>query len=348
MTLRKTSILLVLCALAAAVGGHALGLFPTHSETTDQPLTLYGSVDLREVALAFRQGGRLAEVTVEEGQRVAAGDPVATLDREPFVEAMATAEARVELARVRLERLERGSRPQEIEQARASVTEAEARVESARRELDRKRGLVVSGASSQREVESAEEHFATAEARLAAAREALDLVTEGFRTEDIDAGRAELRLAEAELEQVRTALDDTRLLAPSPGIVMTRVREPGALVGAGSTIASLTLHEPVVVRAYVDGPHLGKVPPGTAVTVTSDSSPKAYRGHVGFVSPQAEFTPKSVETPELRTDLVYRLRILVDDADASLLQGMPVTVGVLEDTAHVLEEGRNPSEARHD
>ncbi len=326
----KKAFLLVIVAGLAVVVANALSWLSGDGASPETSLTLYGSVDLREVALSFRQGGRLAEVTVEEGQRVAPGDAVATLDSEPFEESVAAAQARVELARARLSLLERGSRPQEIAQAQASVSEAQGRLESTGQVLERKRGLLESGASSQREVESAEELHSTAEARLAAALQALDLVQEGFRAEDIDAGRAELDLAEAELEQVQTALADTLLMAPSPGIVMTRAREPGSMVSAGATIVSLTLQEPVVVRAYVDEPHLGHVSPGTSVTITTDSSSKVYRGRVGFVSPQAEFTPKSVATPELRTDLVFRLRILVQDADPSLLQGMPVTVQLAE------------------
>jgi len=225
-----------------------------------------------------------------------------------------------------LTRLEQGSRPQEIQQAKAAVEQARARVESTELDLDRKQGLLTSGASSRRQVEAAQEQYDVAAARLDAARQALALVTEGFRTEDVAGGRAQLRLAEAELERARTSLDDALLVAPSPGVVLVRALEPGAMVGAGTPVAVLSLTEPIVVRAYVSEPYLGAVPPGTAVSIRSDSSPKTYRGRVGFVSPRSEFTPKNVETPELRTDLVYRLRILVEDGDDALLQGMPVTV----------------------
>ncbi|MCG8458946.1 MAG: secretion protein HlyD [Holophagales bacterium] len=294
----------------------------------DGALTLYGNVDIREVALAFRQAGRITAVAVEEGDEVAPGDAVATLDDIPFRQTVAAAEARLELARARLERLERGSRPQEIEQARSAVAEAEARTDAARRELKRKEGLLDSGASSERDVVAARERYETSAARLDAAREALDLSREGFRAEDVAAGRAEVRLAEAELERARTALADTRLEAPSPGIVLTRAREPGSMVSSGTPVAVLSLRDPVVVRAYVAETHLGRVPPGTTVHLSIDSSTEEYRGRVGFVSPRAEFTPKNVETPELRTDLVYRLRIVVENPDDALLQGMPVTVRV--------------------
>ncbi len=331
------SVLLVLSValLAAAYGcsGDARGLLFTDHDG-DKTLTLYGTVDVREVALAFRLPGRLVGLAVEEGDEVAAGDVIADLEKETFTEDLAVAEARVEVARAHLSRIEIGSRPQEIQQARAAVDEAEARATAARQELDRKIGLLAPGAASEREVEAARERHDAAAARLNATREALDLAREGARAEDVTAVRAELRLAEAELERAQTALDDTRLLAPSSGTVTTRVREPGSMVPAGAPVAVLTLHHPLVVRAYVPEPQLGRVAPGTRVQVVGDSSSEIFNGTIGFVSPRAEFTPKTVETPDLRTDLVYRLRIVIDDPEGELhlklRQGMPVTVNLAE------------------
>ena len=111
--------------------------------------------------------------------------------------------------------------------------------------------------------------------------------------------------------------------------MLTRALEPGAVVQAGATVLSISLEKPVWVRAYVHERELGEFPTGRRVLLTTDGKPeKPYHGKVGFVSPKAEFTPKSVETPELRTSLVYRLRIVVEDADDALRQGMPVTVSL--------------------
>jgi HlyD family secretion protein len=124
-------------------------------------------------------------------------------------------------------------------------------------------------------------------------------------------------------------LADTKLAAPADGIILSRVREPGAILGPSDVVYVLSLTQPVWIRAYIAEPQLGRIHPGMAVTVASDTPPHhAYHAHVGFISPVAEFTPKSVETAELRTDLVYRLRLIVDDADPALRQGMPVTVSV--------------------
>src|SRR3546814_2273344 len=166
-----------------------------------------------------------------------------------------------------------------------------------------------------------------AAAAVVAAREELRLLEEGTRVEDLAVARANLKAAEADLSMARTALEDTQLRAPSDGIILSRVRERGAITSPGDTVYVLSLTRPVWIRTYVPEALLGRIHPGMEVEVVSDSAPdRPYRGQIGFVSPVAEFTPKSVETPELRTDLVYRLRVIIGQADDGLRQGMPVTV----------------------
>lgn len=294
---------------------------------------LYGNVELREVQLAFRAAGRLATVGVEEGDRVVAGDALATLDAEPFEEALAVAEANVARARAELARVRAGARPQEIQQAEARVREARAAFDNAARNAERQERLLASRSTSQTAADAARAERDAAAARLASAEEALTLAREGARAEDIAAAEATLAAAIATRAQAETQVADATLRAPSPGTVLTRAREPGAFVGVGQAVFALALDERVDVRAYVEEERLGRVVPGTEVAIKSDSSPRVYRGRVGFVSPRAEFTPKSVETPALRTDLVYRLRVRVLDPDEALRQGMPVTLTLPATTA---------------
>ncbi len=291
-------------------------------------LKLYGNVDIREVQLGFRVGGKLATMQLEEGDAVVAGDELAQLDRRPFEDGLALAGARVAEAEARLLKLRTGSRAQEIEQAQARVREAKAALDNARQEYVRQKELTDKGLSSQRLLDSALAQRDQAAARLEANQEALGLAVEGARTEDISAAEASLAAARAQLAQAQTQLDDTVLVAPANGTIFTRAREPGAIVSVGTPVYTLSLTDTVYVRAYVDETRLGRVVPGSRVLVRSDSSDKTYEGQVGFVSPRAEFTPKSVETEELRTDLVYRLRIVISDPDDALRQGMPVTVRV--------------------
>lgn len=291
-------------------------------------LTLYGNVDIREVELAFRVPGRLQSMRYDEGDTVLAGDVIAELDPEPYSEALAVAEARVAQATANLDKLQAGSRPQEVALARAAVDQARAAFDNAEREYERQSGLLASGASSEKLRDAVLAQRDESSANLAAATEALGLAEEGFRSEDIAAARAGLAAAAAELAIRETEFDDTKLTAPSNGTLIARLREPGSMLGSGAPVYSLSLRDPVYVRAYVDEPHLGRIAPGVEVTITTDTSNGVYQGQVGFISPRAEFTPRSVETTELRTDLVYRLRIVVADGDDALRQGMPVTVHV--------------------
>lgn len=291
------------------------------------PLVLYGNVDIREVRLGFRVGGRIAEMAFEEGDAVDAGAVLARLDPRPYEDAAAAAAARAAVERATLDRLEAGPRPAEIEQARATLAEREAALENARRELERARRLRPADTISQSGLDLAQAESAMAAARVDAARSALRLLEEGTRKEELAAARAELAAAEAELATAKGDLDDTTLRAPAGGIALSRLREPGAIVAAGDAVYTLSLVRPVRVRAYVAEPDLGRIHPGMAVEVVTDTAPgRPYHGRIGFISPVAEFTPKTVETEELRTDLVYRLRVTVEDADEGLRQGMPVTV----------------------
>ena len=321
---------IVMAIAIAIVASGAAWLWTQRTSPDDDLLRLYGNVDIREVQLAFRQPGRIARMAFDEGDAVTAGTRMAALDAQPYQEALAVAEATVQVARAELNKLRRGLRPQEIAQTQEALNQALAVANDAERNFRRQSELLVSGASSERTVDAARTARDQAVAGAKAAKAALSQATEGFRREDIAAGEARLAAAEAARAQAVTALADTELLAPNAGTVIARVREPGSMVASQSTVYSLSLDAPVYVRAYVGEADLGRIAPGTRVRVRSDSSAKVYQGQIGFISPRAEFTPKTVETTELRTDLVYRLRIVIDEAnaDAALRQGMPVTVEV--------------------
>ncbi len=317
-------------AAVVIVAGGIGFLWMQRTGSDDGLLRLYGNVDIREVQLAFRQPGRVSAMMFEEGDAVTLGMRMATLDAQPYRESLAAAEASVQVAQAELAKLRRGLRPQEVIQAREALKQAKAVAVNAERDYRRHNGLLPSGASSQHAVDAARAARDQAAAGVEAAKAALSLAAEGFREEDIAAAEAHLAAAQAARAQAATALADTELLAPSDGTVIARVREPGSMIASQSTIYSLSLDKPVYVRAYIGETDLGRIEPGTAVRVRSDSSSKVYHGQIGFISPRAEFTPKTVETTDLRTDLVYRLRIVINAADSGkgLRQGMPVTIEV--------------------
>lgn len=322
----KLKIVLVL-ALLAAVGAGVWYGYLRPAPTGDGDLVLYGNVDVRQVRLAFRVSGRITDMLLEEGDTAASGDLLATLDRDTLEIQVQLAEAEVASGEANLRKYEAGSRPAEIAQARATVAERQAALDNAVTILERRAQLLREGHTSQQAYDDAVALKTEAEARLSAAQEALDLALEGFREEDVAVARANLQAAQARLARARTDLEDTALQAPAAGSILSRIQEPGAIVAAGDPVYTLSLSDPVWVRTYVAEPDLGRVHPGMPALVVTDSAPdRPYSGHVGFISPVAEFTPKSVETPDLRTDLVYRMRVIVENPDNGLRQGMPVTV----------------------
>ena len=189
-------------------------------------------------------------------------------------------------------------------------------------------------ASQLREAQAAAEavrvHLANAEILLQRRQELIEIG--GVSQEDFDNALmnrdqliARLIQAEAAVAVAQDNLDYTKAYAPTDGIILTRIREPGTVVNPANPVYTLSVSSPVWIRAFVNEPNLGNVYYGMEAEVYTDTHRK-YKGSVGFISPVAEFTPKTVETTQLRTDLVYRLRIYVDNPDHSLVQGMPVTV----------------------
>lgn len=137
--------------------------------------------------------------------------------------------------------------------------------------------------------------------------------------------KAEFEAQKAKLKIALTALEDTNLYAPSDAYIMTRAFEKGSMIAANQTVYELSLVNQSYIRTYIDEKALGKITNGQSVKIITDSG-NEYDGNIGYISPKAEFTPKSVETESLRTDLVYRLRITVKNPDTNLKQGMPVTI----------------------
>jgi HlyD family secretion protein len=182
---------------------------------------------------------------------------------------------------------------------------------------------------SKQKLDNAQAAFDSAGAEVDAARQALALATKGPREEDIAAARAQVKASEAALRLAERELSDTKLYAPTAGVILDRILEPGDMAFPQTPVLTLALTNPVWVRAYVAEPDLGKIAPGMKAHVTTDSFPgKIYRGWIGFISPIAEFTPKEVQTTELRTKLVYRIRVYTCNSDNELRLGMPVTVTI--------------------
>lgn len=275
----------------AAIGAAALAVLfalwsfavqPRLRRQAQQCVVLQGSIDIRQVGLGFRVNGRVAEVLVDEGDRIEAGAVLARLDLAPPENERAAAAAKLAMRQAALHRLEAGMRPAEIRRAEETRT------------------------------------------RLRVAEAELRLAREGFRTEDVDAGRAALAAAEARLRNAETRLADATLKAPSAGVVLTRAREAGAIVQPGETAFTLALDRPRWVRDCVQGEDLARVAPGAEAEVWTDAAPdQRNRGQVSFALPTAEFTPRTFQTENLRSGLVCQVRIIAAEPGALVRQYKP-------------------------
>jgi HlyD family secretion protein len=322
--MKRIALIVLLLAAASAAG---FSWWFSHRENPHHELVLYGNVDLRQVQLAFNNNERIVAVLVQEGDRVRQGQLVAKLDTGRLQHQVAQAEAQVAAQRHVVERHHHGNRPEEIAQARANMESARADAAYARQKYDRFKVLVSSGAVSKEDFDNARTAADVAEEKLAVNQKALDLALAGPRAEDIAQAEAQLKANEAQLAFLRQQLADAQLFAPTDAVVRARLLEPGEMSSPQRPVLCLAITDPRWIRAYVSEPDLGKVRSGMAASVAVDSYPgRRFDGWVGFISPVAEFTPKSVQTQELRTSLVYEVRVFVKDPSDELRLGMPATV----------------------
>lgn len=292
-------------------------------------LVLFGNVDIRQVNLAFNGSERIVSMLVDEGDRVEQGQLVAVLRKDRLEAAMRAMEAQAAAQAEVVGRLKAGSRPEEIRRVRAEYDAAQADANNATVTYYRMQSLVREDATAVQNADDARARAEMAAARLRSAKETLDLAIAGPRKEDIAAAEATLEAYRAQLALARQELADANLYAPSSGIIQNRILEPGDMASPATPVYTLALVDPLWVRAYVPETDLGKIHQGMAAKVTTDSYPgKTYDGWVGYISPTAQFTPKSVETPDLRSRLVYQIRVYIHNPNNELRLGMPATVTI--------------------
>lgn len=319
-------------AVIAVVALGAIAYWSFHRGDGSDQIVLHGNVDLRQVDLPFNDAERIAEVLVEEGTTVKAGQVLARLDTGRLVPRVQQAEARVAAQSEVLKRLRNGARPEEVAQARATVNAAQAEAANARSQFERLNGISTESkgrAVSPQDLEAAATAARMSEAQAENVRKALELTLAGPRQEDIDQAKAQLDAAEADLALLKRQLADAELVSPTDGVVRNRLMEPGELATPQRPVFSIAITTPKWIRAYLAETDLSRVKVGAPAAVTIDSAQdEPVQGRVGFISSTAEFTPKTVQTEELRSSLVYEVRVLVDDRDDRLRLGMPATVTI--------------------
>jgi len=343
--------LLVPFVVAAVVLIAALFLvWRSYGDRASDDLVLYGNVDIHQVSLAFNASERIRELRAREGDRVHAGDLLGVLDtRTPRIH-LAQTDAQSGAQEQALLRLTSGSRPQEIAQARANLAAAEAEAELATRQLERLQSVGTASAGravSQQDLDTALSRQKATLAQAQAARSAAELVVLGPRREDIAQATKLLGSLRAEHALIERQIEESELHAPVDGVVRARLLEVGDMASPQRPVYTLAITQPKWIRAYVAEPSLTALSPGMAASVTIDSEPGTpLAAHLGYISSVAEFTPKTVQTTELRTSLVYEVRFLVDDPQDRLRLGMPATVHVARTAPNHEAPGAPPDTTR--
>jgi len=319
--MKRAVIIMLLVAAAAII---LIWVFTQTRRPAPDRINVSGNIEATQVELSFRLPGWVEERAIDEGEATREGLLIARLDDTELARQVRLREAEMQQAQQALAELEAGSRPQEIAEAAAVVEGAKAEVERYKLDFDRQVKLHQTDVISSREFDVARDLLDSAKARLAEVQERLSLVKEGPRKEEIAQAAARLQQSLESLAISQTQLSYATLYSPLAGVVLSKNVEPGEYVSAGTPIVTVADLVHIWLRAYVDETDLGRVKLGQKAHVTTDTYPgRAYQGRISFISSQAEFTPKSVQTEKERVKLVYRIKIDIRNADMELKPGMP-------------------------
>lgn len=325
------AVIAVLLIISAAV------IFHVTRQPGNNPdsVKISGNIEVTTVEVSFKVPGRVRERLVDEGETVRAGQLVAHLDSADFDHEVAIRRAEVDTARAALRELEAGSRREEISQSEAALAATEAEATRLADDFRRQKELFAREVIPKQKFDAALAARDAALAQARQAREALSLVRKGPRQERIDQGHSRLREAEAALALAVERLGYTTLTAPAAGMVIAKNIEPGEQVTAGTPVITVGNISSPWLRGYIPETELGRVKVGQKARVRTDTWPgKTYDGLVSFISTEAEFTPKNVQTEKERVKLVYRIKITIPNPAMELKPGMPADAEIITGKAH--------------
>ena len=320
---------LILLAAAIAAGVYFYPRLTSKTAPANQ-LTLSGNIEAHESLVSFKVAGRITELPVEEGQQVEQGALLAQLEDADYKQRVRMDEAGVRVRESDLALTLAGTREQEVKAAQQAMIDAQADLEQKKLDSDRAQRLFAKDEVTAQERELAATAVKRAEAIFKAAQQRYNEAVEGSRKEEIAIARANLNQASANLGLSQVNLDYTILRAPSAGVITVRQAELGEVVAPGSPVVTLADLDHIWLRAYIAETDLGRIHWGQEATVTTDTYPgKQYNGRISFISSNAEFTPKSVQTNKERVTLVYRIKIDIDNLNHELKPGMPADAHIV-------------------
>lgn len=321
--------LLAMGATGLAIGATAVGLIYFKPTVDPNVLSVSGNIEVTDVEVSFKLPGWVELRPAQEGQFIRRGDPVAQLESTELHKTVLARRAELTAYQAELAALLAGSRPEEIAESQATVRLAQAELNRLKLDYERARKLLGSKTISQEQYDSSLASYEVGQARRQQASERLKLVQKGPRQEEIDRARARVEQVTQSVALAETRLGYATLNAPIGGIVLSENVEAGEYVVPGVPIVTVGDLANSWLRAYVNEPDLGRVKFGQAVCVSTDTYPdKVYVGTVSFISSQAEFTPKNVQTADERVKLVYRIKVDIPNPQMELKPGMPADAAI--------------------
>ncbi|MGA3327401.1 MAG: efflux RND transporter periplasmic adaptor subunit [Terriglobia bacterium] len=323
---RVIPLLLLLVIGGAVVYFHPQWFRPPSAENM---LKLSGNIEAHESLVSFKVTGRIIDLPVDEGMTLKSGDLLARLDNDDYRQQVAVDESAIGVRNRQLTLGLAGSRKQDIEAAKLAMDDAQADLEQKKKDYARYQALYEKDEIPGQTRDLAATNVTRAQDTYERAQQIYNELVEGTRKEELAVDRANVHQADQNLDLSRIRLSYTVLRAPFNGVVLVRQAELGEVVSPGTPIVTLADLDHLWVRVYVPETDLGKVQWGQAVDVRTDTYPdRIYHGRISFISSEAEFTPKSVQTEKERVTLVYRVKVDVDNPNRELKPGMPADVDV--------------------
>ena len=297
-------------------------------------LTFYENIDTRTVNVGFRFLGKIENITKDEGEIVKKDEVLVKLDTASLEKSLEELNEKIFASKLELSKLQTGYRQEEILEAKAAMEEAIENLNKTKDTYNRQTNLFKTKSTSEENFTISQLNYKQALATLDKAKALYELRKNGYRDEDIKIQESNLKSLEIQAEKLKIDLNDSVIKAPVDGVILTRFKEIGAITNAGESILEIAKTDEFWVRAYIDEKNLGNIKPGLKMSIQTDSRSENYEGVIGFISPVAEFTPKNIETQELRADLVYSFRVIVKNPDDKIRQGMPVTLKIAQNNAN--------------
>jgi len=288
-----------------------------------------GAIEATQIDIRSEVAGRILSLAFDEGDRVKPGDMLAAIDHDKTDLELQSAQGRLREAQARLDMLQNGFRKEDVQKAQEALQEASIVFENAKRDYERVRKLYADKVAAENTRDTVETNYKSALKRYERAKQDFQMLQSGYRAEDIAAGQAVKESAEAAVTLIVRRIKDAAIASPGKGIISERYVEPGELVSTGSVLFSIIDLQDMWIMAYVSEKNLGKVILGQAATVTVDSFPnEQFPGKVIYISPEAEFTPKNIQTREERVKLVYGVKVQIQNEKEKLKPGMPADVAI--------------------